>query len=71
VLPMAGLEQWEFIATAAAELGAGAEAIRKWRERGKVPHRWRIPLLKAAKAKRKRLDDSIFDNIPQVAAAAQ
>jgi len=62
---MSSAEQWEFIAATAAELGVGPEAIRKWRERGKVAHRWRIPILEAAKAKRKRLDQAIFDNLPQ------
>ncbi len=60
---------WPAIATGAAELGVGAEAIRKWRERGKVPYRWRLPLLNAAKARRKRLDESIFDNLPRQAAS--
>jgi len=64
---MSEVEQWEFIAAEAAQLGAKDEAIRKWRERGKVPHRWRLPLMNAAKSKRKRLDETIFDNVPQVA----
>lgn len=62
---MSDLEQWEFIVAEAVLMGAKEEAIRKWRERGRVPHRWRLSLLNAAKAKKKKLDDAIFDNIPQ------
>lgn len=62
------IKQWVFVETVAAELGAAPEARRKWRERGKVPHRWRLPILDAARKKRVKVDPAIFDNIPQVAA---
>lgn len=55
---------WHFIEAKAAELGVGAEAIRKWRERGKVPDRWRLPLLDAADADGRQLPREIFDNVP-------
>lgn len=57
--------QWQFIETVAAEMGAKEEARRKWRERGRVPHRWRLPIMEAARAKRVKLDSAIFDNVPQ------
>lgn len=39
------------IETIALGMGVSAEAVRKWRVRGGVAHRWRIPLLhKAASA---------------------
>ena len=36
------------IDTLAAARGITVEARQKWRERGSVPHRWRIPLLQDA-----------------------
>lgn len=44
----------EIIASLAVELndpGITAEAIRKWRERGNVPHRHRLPLMELARAR--------------------
>jgi hypothetical protein len=57
--------QWEFIELQAATLGVTGEAIKKWRQRGKVPHCWRLPLLERAAEKHQQLDVSIFDAPPQ------
>lgn len=54
----------EIIAQLATELddaGVTPEAIRKWRERGKVPHRHRLPLLDLAKRKRAPLTVRDFE----------
>lgn len=60
-------KQWQFIERAAADMGVGSEARRKWRERGHVPHKYRLPLLQAAKVARVKLDPEIFDNVPDPA----
>jgi len=39
------------INTLAAARGVTIEARQKWKERGSVPHRWRIPLLTDAAAR--------------------
>jgi hypothetical protein len=36
---------WDYIDAIAKRLGVKSEARRKWRERGSVPHRWRLPIL--------------------------
>ncbi|MGL5362628.1 MAG: hypothetical protein ACRDBH_07090 [Bosea sp. (in: a-proteobacteria)] len=36
---------WKHIDAIAERLGVKSEARRKWRERGAVPHRWRLPIL--------------------------
>lgn len=41
------------------------EAIRKWDERGGVPHRYRLPLIELAKRKRVTLSASDFDFTPK------
>lgn len=61
-------DQWKLIEEAAASMGVDAEARRKWRERGRVAYRWRLPILNYVKANKKRLDPAIFDQIPQDAA---
>jgi hypothetical protein len=38
---------WMQIEAIAERLGVKPEARRKWRERGSVPHRWRLPILQA------------------------
>jgi len=42
------LPDWDFINSLAKAQGVSAEARKKWRQRGSVPHRWRLPLLIAA-----------------------
>lgn len=57
----------EIIATLATELGdpkVTADAIRKWEERGRVPHRLRLPLIDLAKGRRLKLSASDFDFTP-------
>lgn len=69
------MDQWEFIEKAAAELGIGPEAIRKWRDRsrGGVPSRYRLDILDIAARENYALDRASFDNPPgprrQMAAA--
>lgn len=36
----------------AAELGVSDEARKKWRQRGAVPHKWRLPILDLAAKRR-------------------
>lgn len=37
---------WGLINTVGERLGAGPEARKKWRQRGKVPFKWRILIVK-------------------------
>lgn len=39
---------WGLINTVGERLGAGPEARKKWRQRGKVPFKWRILIAKDA-----------------------
>jgi antitoxin component of MazEF toxin-antitoxin module len=41
-------ESWGVIDRIAAGLGVRSETRRKWRERGKVPGRWHLPILQKA-----------------------
>lgn len=54
--------QWEFIDRKAAEMGVGEEARRKWRTRG-VAHKYRLPILEAARKERFKLNPSMFDGL--------
>jgi len=36
---------WSAIEKAALSLGVRKDSVRKWRERGSVPHRWRLPII--------------------------
>lgn len=38
-------EKWKTVCFVAERLGVGNEALRKWRERGKVPGDWHIALI--------------------------
>lgn len=63
----------EIIATLAAELDddrVTSEAMRKWDERGKVPHRLRLPLIELARRKRVSLSARDFDFTPKSERAA-
>jgi len=42
---------WPLIEEAADALGVSVKALEKWREREKVPHKWRIPIILWAKGK--------------------
>jgi hypothetical protein len=52
---------WDAIERIGAELGVGAEALRKWRIRG-VPRMWRLDLLRADT--RREIVEADFDNPP-------
>jgi bifunctional DNA-binding transcriptional regulator/antitoxin component of YhaV-PrlF toxin-antitoxin module len=55
-------ESWDVIDRVAASLGVGREARYKWRERGKVPGRWHLPILRKAAAQSLELDpEALFD----------
>lgn len=56
------MADYQIIEVLARELGVHGEARRKWRERRTVPHRWRLPLLAAAKARGVEIDLATFDN---------
>jgi len=63
----------EIIATLATELDdkrVTRDAIRKWDERGAVPHRHRLPLMEIAKRKRLPLSPKDFEFIPKSERAA-
>lgn len=54
-------EAWEEIERLGRQLGAGEEAIRKWRIRG-VPKAWRLDLLDADKSS--KITRAAFDSPP-------
>jgi len=37
---------WKLLRKIALELGVSEKAFSKWRERGWVPHKWRIPIIR-------------------------
>jgi hypothetical protein len=37
---------WKLLRKIARELGVSDKAFFKWRERGRVPHKWRIPIIR-------------------------
>lgn len=53
----------DLIVPLAKELGVKDHAIEKWRVRGWVPHKWRLPLLEAARKQRKRLSARAFEGL--------
>lgn len=52
------------IVTLATARGIESEALKKWRQRGRVPFKHRMPLLADAKQKRIALSESDFDFPP-------
>ena len=40
--------EWALIEHLATQLGVKRDALRKWKERGRVPYRWQIPLVQAS-----------------------
>jgi hypothetical protein len=40
--------KWHHIDAIAERLGVKLGTRRKWRQRGSVPHRWRLPILQAS-----------------------
>jgi len=65
---MSAPDPWQFIDATAEKLGVTAEALRKWHERG-VPHRWRLPIVDAAKRAKIKFDTAAFDTPPRKTAA--
>jgi hypothetical protein len=57
------MDQWDFIETAANELGVSAEAFRKWRTRG-VPRMYHLSVVDIAARERFALDRAAFDEPP-------
>lgn len=53
-------EGFETIVSIGIALGATEEATRKWRERGHVPHRWRLPILREALKRGLSISDDDF-----------
>jgi hypothetical protein len=39
---------WTVVEAAARSLGVTAVALKKWRQRGSVPHRWRLPIIRSS-----------------------
>ena len=39
---------WPLIDLIAQRLGVKPDARRKWRQRGNVPHKWRLPIIMAS-----------------------
>jgi hypothetical protein len=37
---------WKAVEEAAQSLGVTAVALKKWRQRGSVPHKWRLPIIR-------------------------
>lgn len=56
--------QWSFIVETASSMGVKPEALRKWRERGRVPYKHRLKIVDVAKARRFALDQRAFDSPP-------
>lgn len=55
----------DIIATLAAERDISADTIRKWRERGSVPHKERLPLVMMAKKRALALSAGDFEFRPK------
>lgn len=39
---------WRLIGRIATSLGVQPRTLEKWRERGSVPHKWRLPIIRAS-----------------------
>lgn len=61
----------EIILTLARDTGATTEAIKKWRQRGYVPPKHQVQMLKIAARKKLRLSDSDFRFPPTAGARAR
>lgn len=60
----------EVIERLAEELGVGEEARRKWRVRGHVPYRWRLPLLNLAQERGLSFSQASFETFQPAAPTA-
>lgn len=61
--PLCGMPEassFETIRTIGAELGVSDEAMRKWVERGRVPYKWRLPILGSARKRGLELSEDDF-----------
>ncbi len=54
---------WALVDLCAIELGILPENRRKWRERNRVPHRWRLPLLQQFARHGRLVGLDFFDNL--------
>ena len=53
--------RWPEIASLGAKAGAGEEAIRKWRERRRVPGEWHWPIVRLVpEEEREKLADELL-----------
>lgn len=55
------MSHWNLIEQAAADLGTKPDTIRKWRARGKVSHRCRLPIVQHLAGKGIMIDMAAFD----------
>ena len=56
------MDTTQLIELLALQLKVKPNAVRQWRSRKTVPHRWRLPILKAAKG---RLKEEAFESFGQ------
>lgn len=61
----------QIIVTLARDVGASTEAIKKWRQRGYVPPKRQLEMMKAAKRKNLRVTDGDFRFPPTAGARAR
>jgi len=57
------IETWPTPDVLATEVGANAEAVRKWRQRDSIPAEWWLPVVNAGKARGIRLSVDEFVTI--------
>lgn len=50
----------DIITSLGAEAGATRTAIKKWRQRGEVPGKWQLPILRLATAQGIEVEDTDF-----------
>ena len=62
------MEAPDVIDELAASLGVSPEARKKWRQRGAVPHKWRLPILDLAAKRGVKIPLGAFDAASEKAA---
>ena len=65
------MEKIDLIDGLAAELNVSVDARKKWRQRGAVPHKWRLPILDLARQRGLSIspaDLAALDRVEQKAA---
>jgi bifunctional DNA-binding transcriptional regulator/antitoxin component of YhaV-PrlF toxin-antitoxin module len=55
-------ESWGAVDRIAASLGVRADTRRKWRERGRVPGRWHLPIVEKARSEGLELDPAALSD---------